>query len=242
MQDRYVGDIGDYAKYSFLNALSNGQRLGIAWYLFPDQSHNADGKHIGYLNRPELWRHAAPELFDLLKDVVVDGRRSTKSVEQSGYFPATTKFASERLEFSGASAEQAPWRLDWYSRTEKELAGCDIVFADPDNGFCPDDDFKLGQKAFWKRLPLREAQALASGRTAVFYHHNTRRAGGHDLENEHWLDVLGMDAFAVKVSLGSVRTFFVANPDKNHREAAVTWGEQFNLKAKGKPKVKTFRL
>ena len=231
MQDRYVGDIGDYAKYSFLDALSNKQRLGIAWYLFPDEGHNADGKHIGYLNRPELWRHIAPKLFDLLKDMVANGRRSIKSVEQSGYFPESTKFASERLQFSGSTARQAPWRLDWFSRTEKELEGCEIVFADPDNGFCLDEDFKPGRKAFLKRLPLDEARRLATGRTAIFYHHNTRRAGGHHLENEYWLDQLGTDAFAVKVSAGSARTFFVLNPDEQHRAATKVWAKRFGAKA-----------
>ncbi len=37
MQNRYVGDIGDYAKYSLLRALSRGCKLGVSWYLFPDE-------------------------------------------------------------------------------------------------------------------------------------------------------------------------------------------------------------
>lgn len=37
MQNRYVGDIGDFAKYGLLWALSPQKRLGVAWYLYPDE-------------------------------------------------------------------------------------------------------------------------------------------------------------------------------------------------------------
>lgn len=67
MQNRYVGDIGDFAKYSFLNALSVGKKVGIAWYLYPDECHNADGKHITYLSEPNLWRNKDMLVFDGLK-------------------------------------------------------------------------------------------------------------------------------------------------------------------------------
>ena len=30
MQDQYVGDIGDFAKYALLRRLSEGKRLGVA--------------------------------------------------------------------------------------------------------------------------------------------------------------------------------------------------------------------
>ena len=49
VQNRYAGDIGDYLKLAILRALSRGYRLGIAWWLYPDESHNGDGRHIGYL-------------------------------------------------------------------------------------------------------------------------------------------------------------------------------------------------
>ena len=52
MQNRYVGDIGDYLKLGILRALSPKYRLGVAWWIYPDETHNADGQHIGYLDRP----------------------------------------------------------------------------------------------------------------------------------------------------------------------------------------------
>ena len=52
MQDRYVGDMGDYVKLAILRALMPGERLGVAWWRFPDEVHNADGRHVGYLRKP----------------------------------------------------------------------------------------------------------------------------------------------------------------------------------------------
>jgi hypothetical protein len=60
MQNRYVGDIGNYLKLGILRALSPGHRLGVAWWLYPDESHNRDGRHIGYLQRSDRWRHFDP--------------------------------------------------------------------------------------------------------------------------------------------------------------------------------------
>ena len=42
MQNRLVGDIGDYLKLGILRASSPGYRLGIAWWLFPDEVPNRD--------------------------------------------------------------------------------------------------------------------------------------------------------------------------------------------------------
>lgn len=83
MQDRYTGDIGDYIKYALLRALSPGLKLGVAWYLYPDEGHNSDGKHVQYLHDPQRWRHLDPELFDALRNIVA-GNRSVSAVETSG--------------------------------------------------------------------------------------------------------------------------------------------------------------
>lgn len=55
MQNRYTGDVGDFGTYGLLRALAapagaRPMRLGVVWHLVPDESHNADGKHVGYLN------------------------------------------------------------------------------------------------------------------------------------------------------------------------------------------------
>jgi hypothetical protein len=62
MHNRYVGDIGDYVKLGILCTLSPKYRLGVAWWLFLDEVHNDDGRHIGYLPRSEEWRRYNPHL------------------------------------------------------------------------------------------------------------------------------------------------------------------------------------
>ena len=89
MQNRYVGDIGDYLKLGILRALSPGYRLGIARWLYPDESHNRDGRHIGYLHRPDQRRHYNPKLFDALVQIVSTGHRDIRALEEVGLLPGT---------------------------------------------------------------------------------------------------------------------------------------------------------
>lgn len=46
MQNRYVGDIGDFGKLGLLRQLhKTGLSIGVNWYLTPDETHNGDGWH-----------------------------------------------------------------------------------------------------------------------------------------------------------------------------------------------------
>ena len=50
MQDRYAEDVGDFGKLGMLRCMEDvGLKVGINWYLVGAESHNNDGKHIGYL-------------------------------------------------------------------------------------------------------------------------------------------------------------------------------------------------
>jgi hypothetical protein len=95
MHNRYVGDIRDYLKLGILRALSPGYRLGIAWWLLPNESHNRDGRHINYLQRPDQWRHYDPELFDALAHRVAN-RRNVRAQEAGNVVPGAIR-ASEML-------------------------------------------------------------------------------------------------------------------------------------------------
>ncbi len=232
MQDRYTGDIGDFGKYSLLNHLSSGMRLGVGWYLYPDEVHNNDGKHISYLSKPDEWRRCDPAVFDGLADLVDKGKRSVLAVQRSGVLRARD-YSRSPLDFSDNSyRKRSQWRHKWFRKTLEDLEGCDIVFADPDNGLCVDEKYKYYNVKDWKRLPLTEVGELAKDRTAVLYHHNTRRAGGHEKEIRDWMDVLaripGMSApCAVRFRAGSSRTFFIVGASKVVRERAEQWCSGF---------------
>lgn len=221
MQNRYAGDVGDYVKLALLRALAPGFQVGVAWYLYPDEGHNADGKHVAYLRDVQTWRALDPELFDSLRRIVATGR-SVAAIEAAQLLNAV--YASESL---GTDSKPAPIRstvrAEWFNRVLQRLTNCDLVFADPDNGLTDDNPQRRRRARFAKQMPLTEARAIAAGRTAIIYHHNTRRSGGHGREIDYWRELLGGDTIAVRANAYSCRTFFIVNPT----EAIVERAQKF---------------
>jgi hypothetical protein len=115
MQNRYAGDVGDFGKLGLLRCLSadnDGEgafRLGIVWYLVPDESRGSDGKHIGYLKptRRNQTRFKAcdPGLYQALSRVVT--KRSISGIERSGVLPEETKYFSNELTFQSCDSSPA---------------------------------------------------------------------------------------------------------------------------------------
>ncbi len=232
MQDRYVGDVGDFVKYGLLRAIQGAKRLGVAWYLHPNAGSPGDGKHRAYLCHPLQWRDLDDELFDTLKELPAN-QRSVAKIQQSGIL-GDAAFAADRLDIAEVKhREREGWRHKWFDRIKSQLVNCDLVFADPDNGLVPNDRFKPGRKENAKRIPIDEAIALAEGRIAVIYHHNGRRCGGH-LNEIQWLkDQLPAGTMAYYWRRVSNRTFFIINPDDDIRgrlrEFATRWGDHGKL-------------
>ena len=100
MQNRYVGDIGDFVKFGILRKLLPGYRLGVAWWLHPDETHNTDGRHIGYLRHADQWWHFDPQLFDALEEIVKSGQRNVRALETANVLPGVI-FASEMIPVYG---------------------------------------------------------------------------------------------------------------------------------------------
>lgn len=228
MQDRYAGDFGDSVKFALLRVLAPGEVLGVAWYLHPDEAHNGDGRHLSYLERPEVWRALDPELFGGLQTAVHRGR-SVDALVAAGVLVNWT-LAGERIDSRSLPARERPaWRRAWFARTLASLEGCTLVFADPDNGLVDDADHRRRQRTFGKHLPLSEARELSRKRTAVIYHHNTRRAGGHNTEVAFWREQLGNGTIAVRCTAWSCRTFFILNPTAEIRRRTEQFCEKWAL-------------
>ena len=104
MQDRFVGDVGDFAKYGLLRAIRKGKRLGIAWYLHPD-------RNTEYLQQPKKFRPLDPEMFDEMKNEIEKLRDgcSVKAVEKSGIL-GDAAFADEPLR---------NFRPQWFERVKE---------------------------------------------------------------------------------------------------------------------------
>jgi hypothetical protein len=227
MQDRYTGDIGDYVKLAILRALAPGRVLGVAWWLYPDESHNnGDGRHTGYLDQPERWRAFDPAAFDHLRAVVASDRRHVAALEDAGLLPGA-RFFREPVPTGGTARERRTARTAWLGRLVAATDDCDLLFLDPDNGF-ETKDFDLGAARAGKSVALSELQALQRpGRTLLVYHHQTRMRGGHDQELEHWGERLRGCGFrqvdALRASAYSARAFFLldAAPELRARASAL---------------------
>jgi hypothetical protein len=181
MQNRYVGDVGDFAKYGLLRTLTRetARRLGVVWYLVDDEKHNADGRHVGYLRDPSFIR-LDPVLHSTLERLVSTNRRSIRAVERAAILPPGTAFFRAAVSCQPAKLvprqERARRRAAWLRRALAATANSEIVFFDPDNGLetasvqrhAP----KSGKYVFWEELvPFWER-----GQSLVIYHHLNRTA------------------------------------------------------------------
>jgi len=152
LEDRYVGDVGDFGKYGLLKALclpskvSGGSNLslGVVWYLVPNEPGTGDGKHTRYLkDSPKnqgLYRSCDPGLYDSLRDIVCGHRRCLSAIRHEGILPSGTVFYEEPLTFEsmpGIGPNQRDRRLtdrsEWVRQAQDQVTGCDLVFIDPDN-------------------------------------------------------------------------------------------------------------
>lgn len=182
MQDRYVGDVGDFAKFGLLRRLTESDRpklrLGVVWCAFPDESHNGDGRHVAYL-RNETFAALDPDLHARLSGLVDMGSRTMRDVEVSGILPKPTLFYREPS--SGLAGDSGTvgyrrhvYRTAWLAGALSATEAADLVFFDPDNGIATELTPRLGPKSgkfifrdelipFWQR-----------GQSLVIYHHLNR--------------------------------------------------------------------
>ncbi len=256
-----MGDVGDFLKLGLLRWLvapsfdAPPMRLGIVWYRVPDESHNADGKHVKYLDPMSkagaALRPLDPELYDGLASIVASGERTVErlelvdELEEAGVLPIDVRTFNEELSFAGldTKAERAAFRADWSERAREELATCSLVFVDPDNGLRRSDHAKpSSQRKAVKHAYLDElAPFIERGQSIVAYHHADRSDKVRQQARRRMADAaeeLGVEPLAaVRAARGSTRLFLVlpVAADRAHLErrlAALTespWGEELDV-------------
>lgn len=186
MQNRYVGDVGDFGKYGLLRSLGAGLSLGVVWYLTPDEGHNADGKHVSYLEPTAAnlarYRGCDPELYDALAGIMRDEARSVGSVRERGVLPEGTTFYDEVLTYDGmpgigprALAARLDRRRRWVDQALHATESCEFVFLDPDNGL--EAGTRRHERLGPKYAYVDELQPyVRRGKSLVVYHHLDRSA------------------------------------------------------------------
>ena len=247
MQNRYVGDLGDFGKYGLLKALCSCPEtvsgphltLGVIWYLVPDEDHNDDGKYVQYLvpnaRNQEQFRSCDPVLYDALADIVGAGRRNVASIKDRGVLSAGTRYYEAPLTFDelpgsgpGGQRQRVEIRKGWLGGALESTAPCELVFLDPDNGF----EVKVGpyQRRGPKYIFFNELiPFLERGQSLVAYHHMSRRGSSAEQVRGRLAQIeyrLGHGAFALLYHRGSARAFFVI-PVEGHEESLRSRAEIF---------------
>jgi hypothetical protein len=176
MQNRYVGDIGDYGKYGLLRVIATTDlRLGIVWYLNPCEEPNTDGRLTSYLfSRTKSWRDCDPVLHEALATIVKAGARHVRRIRELGILPPETLFFEDPLPVrpsrTGFDARSA-----WYSRALEATREADVVFFDPDNSIAGVSVKKNSPNAS-KYVVLDELEAyIRRDQSIIVYHHQNRQ-------------------------------------------------------------------
>ena len=222
MQHRYVGDVGDFVKMGLLRSLQVGRRLGVAWWLFPDETNKRDGRHITYFQRHPEWRDLDAALFDGLARIVQSGDRQISALQNPAFLP-NASFCGEVIP-TDTSTGRLVSRAAWFQRVKDALVGCNLVFVDPDNGLEP-MSLKPGATAAGKCVSLAQLRSLSEpGRTLIVYHHQSRRKGGHLAEIDYLAERLRNIGFgtvdAVRSRPYSPRAFFILDAPTDLRVCA----------------------
>lgn len=169
MQDRYAGDIGDFAKYGLLRALCGDDlRLGVLWYLVPDEPGDGNGGVTGYLDSPQAGlSECDPDLFAGLRDLVA-AKRSVAEVQRRRILPGGTAF------FAHETPAGLRERQRWVQDGLRAVADADLVFADPDNSL-REPSARTGRTEHKKHAYYDEIQPCwRRGQSLMIYQHTAR--------------------------------------------------------------------
>lgn len=237
MQNRYAGDIGDFSKLGILRVLqAAGLTIGVNWYLSPDESHNSDGRHVGYLNSEKYWE-CDKDLCLELKQIVTSGKREISALQSEKILSAV--YFSDMLDFSDCSKRKRnEVRKEWHHRGLQHLKGLDVVCLDPDNGLLvPSAE---GTRKENKYAKVEEVvDYYRQGSTVIYYQHKARKPDSFYSEQQKRLlknpELIDASGLGLKFITTSQRYyFFLIQPEHKkiienalHRMLATAWQEHF---------------
>jgi len=184
MQNKYVGDVGDFGKYGMIRALFSNSpyKLGVNWCLVEKEEKKNDGKHTTYLNidgnnpREDLEKQFKPcdeELYRALQHLVSGQIRRVEAVEESQLLGRETIYFREEQDSRPPRYARGDGfnRTLWHQHGLKALKKMDVVFFDPDNGM----EVKAFPKSSKKHIKYVYYDELADyysrGQSLIVYQH-----------------------------------------------------------------------
>ena len=246
MQDKYACDLGDFGKYGLLRSLSSPipgtetdrkhnprLKLGVVWYLTPDEARTGDGRHTKYLDDSKArnqkeYRDCDPDLYDALREVLYQKKRNVKNIQESQALPDGTIFYDRPLNLKGVtrSGERtlAEVRRDmrdlWVQDSVQAMRPAEMVFLDPDNGLAT-AKVNPNTPRGAKYVQYSEIKThLRRKKTVVIYHHLNRTAPARNQVYQCQTNIYketGKRAFGMLYHRGSARVFLVIPSDQHHR-------------------------
>ena len=240
MQDRFVGDIGDFGKYRLLRVLTglypalpedDRLSLGVVWYRNEGAKGGPnEGQNVGYLfdsQRAPLFNDLDPDLFSCLKDIVCN-KRNLEAIEASNILGKS----EEALFYKNCVPKEQTEREKWFNDALDHIEDKDIVFLDPDTGIIP-----KFPKDCRKHIFLPEVDKIVNSercQTIIAYQHYGRDPKGCESQMQQWRAATRKFTGSTRVLSTSQRAFIIL-PAKDHverindrlRELTQLWSKYF---------------
>lgn len=175
MQDRYVGDIGDYGKLALLRELQScGLSIAVNWYLVDPIKieKNSDGTF-----KQQDGRHLIPEKLKIcdnvlakkLTEIAQSDRRSVIELEKASFVPGAIYYKEP------ISVDK---RSEWHNKALQEIKSADLVFVDPDNGLLVQsvgmNSSRSVKYAFYEEI----RDYIQQEQSVLIYNHRSRKKEG----------------------------------------------------------------
>ncbi|WP_320034196.1 hypothetical protein [Halarcobacter sp.] len=224
MQDRYAADIGDFGKFQLLRYLFLDSSFLISqlWFMYPDETHNSDGRYINYFEKVKGFDKDLEDSFKY----IIENRREVKALEDARLINNTSYFR-DILE-KDCNLE---YRKNWFLKAYEFSKNKQIILTDSDNGIATRCDRvkkdieilsynSLEKKSkSGKYIFLDEIEMLFDiSETLIVYHH-LNRCFSHDEQ----IEILLQDfknrfkkVLAIKHKPYSPRVYFFLVKEEKH--------------------------
>ena len=242
MQDKFVGDVGDFGKYGLLRTLAGiepkakpGYRLGIVWYFGDDgEPYDAD---VAYLPKPDEFRHYDDALFDALQDMANCKRLTVEEVRKRRFLGRRRLLGRNAVFFSDHvpdRQERDGWLVEALDRTRRTH----IVLLDPDKALASSKMEAMDERSPEHAYMNEVEPFVKRGQTVVIYQSFGRNKGDtREKQIRRWHDEcltkLDLDEHP-RIVTTSKRAFIIL-PATHHLERVTTrldvlvkrWGTHF---------------
>lgn len=173
MKDQYVGDIGDFGKYSLLRTFTDaGVKVGVNWYLTENDG-STDGKFTEYLKKNDRISEYDSVVFKTLKNIAFNKTKSVMDIQKSGILTGAAYY-SALLSPKGTPSERREERQRWFEKSETVFKDSELIFMDPDNGLLEKNDPSVLSAEKYV-LPDEVREYFMKGHNVVYYCHKGRR-------------------------------------------------------------------